>query len=571
MYKYSYLFLFLVFTPIISFAQTLKNNTINTPVKLKAKFNQRKKIGLDSTFFYMEQLTLSNQPPYKVFGFAATHYLKTKHKLPVNHTEISKNIATYLPQIKETKKNYPILFDIYNLIGNTYKRKGALKDALYNYEKAENYAIIADDILRIVKIKGNIALIYQDIGELKEALHKIQLTKKIIDNNKEDLKTNYPFRKYKVLLNTAAIYNSLYQKYGMQYYADSSASNLKHILSDKELNLNNYTYGQTNYNLAVLYTLQKDYKKAALFFNKAISLFKKTHSNAFLYKSYYNNGINSFRSKNYNTAKHNFLKALNIKKDTLLDHIYVNSYKYLSEIYLNTQKTDSALYYYNIYDKMYANALKKENEEILKLFDTTKEDSFTTKIATLKKQNAQNILIYNSIIAVLSILVIYGGYIIIRNKKEKKKAKERLQQLLSNKTENTPITEHNLTNSTVITDEQHQQIINGLLKIEKSLFFLRENFNLYNAAKKIGTNTTYLSKVIKTYKEMTFSEYTNELRINYIVKKLKEDKRTRAYTTQAIGEIGGYKNAKSFTRIFKKHTGITPYQFIEKIDTEVLL
>ena len=31
----------------------------------------------------------------------------------------------------------------------------------------------------------------------------------------------------------------------------------------------------------------------------------------------------------------------------------------------------------------------------------------------------------------------------------------------------------------------------------------------------------------------------------------------------------GYKNAKSFTRIFKKYTGITPYQFVEKIDKEL--
>ena len=97
---------------------------------------------------------------------------------------------------------------------------------------------------------------------------------------------------------------------------------------------------------------------------------------------------------------------------------------------------------------------------------------------------------------------------------------------------------------------------------------MKDDFNLYNAAKKIGTNTTYLSKVVREHKKMSFSDYTNELRINYIVDILTNDKKVRAYTTQAIGEIGGYKNAKSFTRIFKKYTGITPYQFIEKIDKE---
>ena len=65
---------------------------------------------------------------------------------------------------------------------------------------------------------------------------------------------------------------------------------------------------------------------------------------------------------------------------------------------------------------------------------------------------------------------------------------------------------------------------------------------------------------------MSFNDYTNELRINYIIEALSNNKKVRSYTTQAIGELAGYKNAKSFTRIFKKHVGITPYQFIEKID-----
>lgn len=154
-------------------------------------------------------------------------------------------------------------------------------------------------------------------------------------------------------------------------------------------------------------------------------------------------------------------------------------------------------------------------------------------------------------------------FFIIRNTEEKKKTKQRLENLLLSA--NNKETSKNIS----INDKQHQDIVKGLLKIEHNLYFLKDEFNLYNAAKKIGTNTTYLSKVIKEYKEMNFSEYTNHLRINHIVKILSTDKKIRAYTTQAIGEIGGYKNAKSFTRIFKKYTGITPYQLIEKINTEL--
>lgn len=567
-------FLFLILSTFsICFAQNYDSKDNDQLEKLKNKFNQKNKIGLDSTLFYMKQLTLANNPAYKTYALAATQYLKTREKLPINHQLYQDSIATYILNIQETKNNFPILSDIYNLLANTHKRKRELKAALQAYEKAESYAIIADDIYRVVKIKGNIALIYQDMEALKEALQKMQLTKKIITNNKKALGKNYSSRKYKTLLNTAAIYNTLYKRNTKtQHYADSAYYNLQKILSDKELTLTPYRYGQTYYSLGTLYTIREDHKKAASFFDKGISFFLQMKANAYLYKSYYNSGVNYFREKDYQRSKLNFQNALRIKKDSSLDPIYVNTHKYLSEIYLDTQKADSALYYYNTYQKIYNIAVKAEGEEHKKLFTTDTENEFEQKIARLQKSNTQRIIAYNAIVISLLILLLCSGYLIRKNNTEKKKVKKRLQQLLSKQTTKEQTNKKNFTtnNSVAITNAQHEQIINGLLKIEKSLFFLRENFNLYNASKKIGTNTTYLSKVIKTHKKMSFSEYTNELRINYIVKKLMEDKKTRAYTTQAIGEIGGYKNAKSFTRIFKKYTGITPYQFIEKLNEEVL-
>ena len=64
---------------------------------------------------------------------------------------------------------------------------------------------------------------------------------------------------------------------------------------------------------------------------------------------------------------------------------------------------------------------------------------------------------------------------------------------------------------------------------------------------------------------MTFNDYTNELRINYILDELIENKKLQNYTIQSLAEVVGYKSGVSFSKIFKQKTGLSPYLFIEKL------
>ncbi len=563
MRTYSCLIVLLVLSVIQCFSQEVTTINKNQLQILKQKFYSNKKIGTDSALFYMNKLKQSSNIPYKTFGYAGGIYLKTRDKYPFNFESYSDSINTYLPLIKENKSNYTLLFDIYILLGNTYKRRGQMKTALDYYLKAENYALITNDIERIVKIKGNVALIYQDMGQLDNALDKINTTLKIVENNKTILGSKYPNRKYKTLLNTGAIYNSRFQKEVTQLsYGDSAIHYFKRILKDDELKLSKFRYGQVYSYLATTYTLKKEYSKAKPYFQKSINFFNESNALSYLYNSYYNNGINYWELDSLKQSKMSFLQLLKIKKDTLLDPNYVNSHKYLSEIYVKEQNQDSASYYFKKHQKILEKAKKEQLLENERIFSTDETYLLNKKIQSLKKSNSKNknVIIVTSIFLIL--VLISSIFIISKNVKEKRNAKKRLQQLLNNSQKDV-----NNTSGINIKNEHHLQVIEGLKKIENSLFFLKEDFNLYTTAKKVGTNTTYLSKIIKDYKKMTFNEYTNELRIKYIVEKLNKDKTVRAYTTQAIAEIGGYKNAKSFTRIFKKYTGITPYQFIEKIET----
>ena len=118
----------------------------------------------------------------------------------------------------------------------------------------------------------------------------------------------------------------------------------------------------------------------------------------------------------------------------------------------------------------------------------------------------------------------------------------------------------------IINDKKIEEILVKLLALEDKQYYLRQDCTLHNMAKKLKTNTSYLSKIINTHLDKSFSTYINELRINYAILELKNNKRLRSYSVKGIAQEMGYKNADAFTRYFKVATGITPAVYIKKIE-----
>ncbi|RZJ52719.1 MAG: helix-turn-helix domain-containing protein [Flavobacterium sp.] len=118
----------------------------------------------------------------------------------------------------------------------------------------------------------------------------------------------------------------------------------------------------------------------------------------------------------------------------------------------------------------------------------------------------------------------------------------------------------------IIKDETRAEILDKLIKLEEKKLFLRQDFTLHNVAKRLKTNTAYLSKIVNSELDKNFSSYVNELRINYIIIELKNNAKLRSYSINAIGEEIGYKSPESFTKYFKVATGISPSIYIKKIN-----
>ena len=110
-------------------------------------------------------------------------------------------------------------------------------------------------------------------------------------------------------------------------------------------------------------------------------------------------------------------------------------------------------------------------------------------------------------------------------------------------------------------------VLIGLKDFENQLGFLDSNVTLINLSKELNTNPSYLSKIINKYKKQKFSSYLNDLRINYVLTRLKTDKKLSLYTIKAISDETGFSNSQSFTNAFYKKTGVYPSHFIKQLKT----
>ncbi|MBC8755168.1 AraC family transcriptional regulator [Kordia sp. YSTF-M3] len=117
-----------------------------------------------------------------------------------------------------------------------------------------------------------------------------------------------------------------------------------------------------------------------------------------------------------------------------------------------------------------------------------------------------------------------------------------------------------------------KEIVDGILvklqKFEDTHRFTKKNYTQTKLAKELDTNSTYLSKIINMTKGMNFANYMNELRIDYAITQLKEDKVFRSYTIKAIAMDVGFNNAQSFSIAFHKKTGINPSYFLKQLENQ---
>lgn len=162
------------------------------------------------------------------------------------------------------------------------------------------------------------------------------------------------------------------------------------------------------------------------------------------------------------------------------------------------------------------------------------------------------------IISVVSIVVL------ILNFRKSRIYKKRFEELMARNSETEEIAIPVIENKS-LNDEIRFSLLQKLHAFETNKEFLDSSISLNSLSKKLETNSTYLSKIINDERGKNFSQYLKDLRIDFVVSKLKTNKKWRNYTTESLAKEIGFNSTTTFYTAFKDHTGITPAYFIKNL------
>ncbi len=113
--------------------------------------------------------------------------------------------------------------------------------------------------------------------------------------------------------------------------------------------------------------------------------------------------------------------------------------------------------------------------------------------------------------------------------------------------------------------ETEVTILNKLQKFENGTKFTNKKISLSSLSVMLDINSKYLSYIINKNKNQDFNTYINQLRINYIVNKLKTDTNYQNYKLSYLAEECGFSSHSKFSQYFKTFVGKSPSEFISEI------
>ncbi|MCW4452513.1 AraC family transcriptional regulator [Kaistella sp. BT6-1-3] len=319
----------------------------------------------------------------------------------------------------------------------------------------------------------------------------------------------------------------------------------------------------------------KDYSTAISKLSEAIRLYNDqwTHNTEVFYLglSYWHIGKERLAIKYLEEIDKHYEKT---KK---LDPQFRSAYEILIKYYNSTGDTKKQLEYINklmFLDRSYEKNYKYLYQRIVKEYDTKKLVAEKNRIEnTLQKQR----IIFAAIFLSLLTAFLFFGFRIYR---EKQNYKKRFEEIIARQNSNNDHTENVITYENGIANTPKfdydfynkisglnpifvENILKQLETFEKEEKFLDPQISQKTLSEELGTNSTYFSKIINTYKGKNFTLYINDLRLDYIIDRLKNDVKYINLDVKELAAIAGFSSTDNFSDNFRRKFDLKPSVFIK--------
>ncbi|WP_123947417.1 helix-turn-helix domain-containing protein [Chryseobacterium pennae] len=455
-----------------------------------------------------------------------------------------------------------------DLIGNSYLTKGSVyyftyrkyQKALDEYLRAWKYLNESKDPYLRHKNMYHIGVVKSYLGYYDEAFTLFSKCRSYYRDT--FVPSNFPNLRYNM---KKGYLNSLHQMGICLFYLKKTKEvsplideGLQASADDK----NFYIERSYFYKLSGILTYLKEKDKEALYdFNIALAGIEKKSDFTNTSLIYYLKGKILLRNHKKNEGINYLEKVDSIFLERNFAHPSVReAFELLITHYKDKNDNKKELYYTKQllqFDRVMHHDFKYLSGKIIKEYDTND--------LLISKKELESSAFYGYIVAGISfgaLLVVSVRYYKVR--KSVKKYQIPADQTLGEEENKDTVP----TKLSKLPEKLVEEILDKLEIMEQNRFYLEKGITQNQLAKKLKTNTAYLSEVINEYKGANFSTYLNRLRIEYAKEMITTSAQWRKYSIEIIAHECRFSNRSNFSKLFTELTTFTPPEFIQKIKDE---
>lgn len=421
-----------------------------------------------------------------------------------------------------------------------------------NYQ--QQYALLLSNLARIYYLK-------KDTAGIKYALECYELGHSLRD----------PYIIYSGAINSAYMY----------FLMKQNEEAIKYIGEAETLMLENDFYDQAHtYNLFgnILYDMA-EYPQSIEYFKKAMKDKQAAQTSSIVY-AHLGYARVLMRQKKYEEA------ILLLKQGIAISYARTNAihrnelYENLSACYEQLHQYHEALNYYKVFrlenDSLFNKDKERDLSEMRFKYDSERQENLIKQSKLDVMQKEQRIQQQTFILIIIFIVLGLLYYLYHRKNKLYLSIVKQNQEAIKRETElnrrikeledggaASPATPEKYASSS-LTDEKSLELFRALDRLMREEKIYKDNFITKDkVAELLGTNRTYLSRIINEQAQLSFTHYVNRFRIEEAIRLLSDPENDTPL--KAISADLGFNSISTFYNLFQSTVGMTPSQYRNKV------
>ena len=253
-------------------------------------------------------------------------------------------------------------------------------------------------------------------------------------------------------------------------------------------------------------------------------------------------------------------------------------YETLSACYESQHQYQDALNAYKHFrlenDSLFSEDKERDLSEMRYRYDTERQENIIKQNKLEMMQKEQYLQQLSFVLAIIVIVLGLLYYLYRRKNKLYLSIVKQNQDAIKRETEltrrieelehqgNAPAPEKYASSS--LTDEKSLELFRQLERIMREEKIYKDNaISKDRVSERLGTNRTYLSRIINEQAQMSFTHYVNRFRIEEAIRLLSDP--TNDTPLKALASELGFNSISTFYHLFQSSVGMTPAQYRSKV------